>query len=89
MIAFFFSLTALGAVAGGALLAFTIFGSQSAPQQAAGAAMALGLAVIPYIFSRCIQIAISEGNRRDENQRLLDRLDALTKAVSASGRPEN
>ena len=83
MNAFLFSLTGLGSVAGGILLAFTLVGSQSAPQQAAGAAIAIGLAVIPYVFSRCFQIATSESNRRDENKRLIDKLDALEKALAA------
>lgn len=83
MITFFFSITAFGAVAGGLMLAFTLVGSQSAPQQAAGAAIALGLAVIPYIFSRCIQIAISETYRREESQQLIDKLTAIEKALAA------
>lgn len=82
MITFFFSLSSLGAVGGALLLAFTLVSSQSAPQQAAGAALALGLAVIPYVFSRCIQIVVSETNRREENQRLIDKLDALQKTLA-------
>ena len=83
MNAFLFSLTGLGSVAGGILLVFTLIGSQSAPQQAAGAAIAIGLAVIPYVFSRCFQIATSESIRRDENKRLIEKLDALEKALAA------
>jgi hypothetical protein len=41
------------------IAAFMLFGaivsSQSAPQQAAGAALALGVVVIPYVFTRCIE----------------------------------
>lgn len=85
MNAFLFSLTGLGSVAGGILLVFTLIGSQSAPQQAAGAAIAIGLAVIPYVFSRCFQIATSESNRRDENKRLIEKLDSLEKVLEARG----
>ena len=30
-------------------------GANGAPQEAAAAAMAIGLAVIPYVFSRCVE----------------------------------
>jgi hypothetical protein len=39
----------------GALLFFAVAMPQSAPQQAAGAAIALGVAVIPYVFSRAVE----------------------------------
>lgn len=38
-------------------LASTVSAAQSAPQQAAGAAMALGWAVIPYCLARCVDLA--------------------------------
>lgn len=47
-------LTLLAACAAGLQLGFTFVASTSAPQQAAGAAIAIGLAVIPYVFTRCI-----------------------------------
>lgn len=86
---FFFSVTAFGAAGGALLLAVTLFSSQSAPQQAAGAAMALGLAVIPYVFSRCIQIIASETHRREENAKLVTHLIALEAAITkaAESRP--
>lgn len=87
MISFFFSLTALGAVAGALMLGLTLAGSQSAPQQAAGAAIALALAIIPYVFSRCIQIVVSETYRREENQRLVDKLAAIERTLSAKDAP--
>ncbi|MDO9357892.1 MAG: hypothetical protein Q7T70_02725 [Polaromonas sp.] len=83
MLTFFYSLTGVSSVAAALLLGFTLFSSQSAPQQAAGAALAIGIAVIPYVFSRCIQIIVSETYRREESKRLIDKLDALEKVLAA------
>ena len=47
--------TAIGASIGLLLLFATMGGSESAPQEAAGAAMALAAAAIPYVFTRCIE----------------------------------
>lgn len=67
-----------------AVLLFTAVGSGSAPQQAAGAALACGLAIIPYVFSRCIQLVQDRWDLRErdkltqaaqqETNRLLDLL---------------
>ena len=45
--------TLIGSVIGGLLLAFSFAGS-SAPQQAAGAAMAAACGILPYVFSRAL-----------------------------------
>ncbi|WP_257385004.1 hypothetical protein [Tahibacter caeni] len=45
-----------GAVLAGVELAWTFAKAESAPQQAAGAALALGLAAIPYCFARALQM---------------------------------
>lgn len=82
MITFFFALTGLSTIGGAALLILTLMSSQSAPQQAAGAAISIGLAVIPYVFGRCVQIVISETHRREESKRLIEKLDAIERAVA-------
>ncbi len=55
MIHFLWFLSLMGSIAGGFMLLVAISASNGAPQQAAGAAIALGLAVIPYVFTRCIE----------------------------------
>jgi len=55
MIKFFWVITLLCAILAGLVLGFTVLAAAGAPQQAAGAAIALGLAVIPYIATRAIQ----------------------------------
>jgi hypothetical protein len=52
---FFWLVTALAACLAGATLAATLATSSGAPQQAAGAAIALAIAVIPYVFTRTVE----------------------------------
>lgn len=53
----------------GLLLLVTIMGDMSAPQQAAGAAMAVALAVIPYVISSTYQRSrILDGSNADESK---------------------
>ena len=47
-----------GAVLAGIELAFTYSKAESAPQQAAGAALALALAAIPYCVARALQMLL-------------------------------
>jgi ribosomal protein L40E len=58
--------------------------AKSAPQQAAGAAIALCLAIIPYIFSRAIEGVVTASWR----QKVIDHLAALKKPEPlTSGHP--
>jgi len=52
--AFFWVITMLGCLAGGLGLVFALF-LDSAPQQAAAAAISIGFAVVPYCFARAIE----------------------------------
>lgn len=52
---FFWVVTALGAGLGALTLLATLAMSTGAPQQAAGAAIALAFAVIPYVFTRALE----------------------------------
>lgn len=47
--------TAIAAVLGLLQLAVTFGASASAPQQAAGAAMACGVVVVPYVFTKAME----------------------------------
>lgn len=51
---FVWGFAALGAVAGLIQLCYTFAEATSAPQQAAGAGLALGMAVIPYCLARAL-----------------------------------
>jgi len=69
-------LTLLGALGGGLTLLGVTFSANGAPQQAAGAAMAAALAVIPYCLARAFselgatntEKLLAEINRRLANQ---------------------
>ncbi len=47
--------TAVAAAFGAFVFVTSTMAANGAPQEAAGAAMAVALAVIPYIFTRCMQ----------------------------------
>lgn len=52
-------LTILGTLYGGFTFAQTLMLADSAPQQAAGAAMAVGWAILPYILARAVSELLS------------------------------
>ena len=49
-------LTIVGCLVGGLLLYITVTSASGAPQEAAGAAIAVACAVIPYCFARSLQL---------------------------------
>lgn len=55
VLAFFWLCTLLGVLVGGLTFFGMMMGATGAPQQSAGAAMALCWAVIPYVFTRAIE----------------------------------
>jgi hypothetical protein len=55
MMVFCWLVTIAGAVAGGVALVVTFITSTGAPQQAAGAAIAVACSVIPYCFTRAVE----------------------------------
>jgi hypothetical protein len=73
----------LGALAGGLIIMSTMAGATSAPQEAAGYAMACALCVVPYVFARAIDMMI---NRDSEHLRrhtaALEKMAAETKATT-------
>ena len=52
----FWLIALLGSLVGGLIMVVTLSSSNGAPQEAAGAAIAVGFAVIPYCFARCLQL---------------------------------
>lgn len=75
MVPFLYIITLLSTVVGALVLLFSATGSQSAPQEAAGAAIAIGLAVIPYVFTRCVQLSNDFSHRRDTDSRIIKLLE--------------
>jgi hypothetical protein len=63
-----------------------IFGltASSAPQQAASAAVAVALAVLPYCFARAVHLAGAEGRKKKHERAVLERLDKLIEAQTKS-----
>src|SRR5262245_2015770 len=63
-----FVLPMIGALLAGVVLVLTVTGANGAPQEAAGAAIAIGLAVIPYVFARSVEklTHVETGAEREE-----------------------
>lgn len=79
MITFFGIVAALGSVAGALILVLGMAAAKGAPQEAAIAAMAVAVAVIPYVIFRAVQVIKQAYLTRDFQKELLRRLDALEK----------
>ena len=78
---FFWLITFLCTIAGGLQFASAMLLSNGAPQQAAGAAMALCWAILPYIATRCLEGEVTARWRKD----VLKALTAL--AVNKTAEP--
>lgn len=72
MYGLFGGLTVLGGLCGGFVFFTTLVSAQSAPQQAAGMAIAIAFAVIPY----CVFRVAAEGDTRN-------RLDSIYREIKA------
>lgn len=79
----FWIATLLSSAFGGYLLFETMSTATGAPQQAAGAAMAMAFAVIPYVFTRCMA-AIEDGFWRGDSTRYLKGIRDDHKASAAA-----
>lgn len=75
MIHFTFVITAISACLGAAVVVGGIKDAVSAPQQAAAAAIGIAAAVIPYVFSRCLQIMSDSWALRSKMDRAIELLE--------------
>lgn len=67
----------LGAIAGTLVLIVGFAAANGAPQEAATAALAIALAVLPYVLFRAVQATAGAYRQRDFNAAVLRKLDAL------------
>lgn len=75
MRAFVYTLPLLGALAATLVILLTMGGATTAPQEAAGYAMACALAVVPYVFARAIDLASKDNEEhRDRQTKAMERL---------------
>ena len=68
-------ITKWSSVIGGVLLVAS-FGASGAPQQAAGAAIAIGLSVIPYVISRANQEIDREARKGELKDEILNEIES-------------
>lgn len=71
MVQFSYVITLISTCFGALTLIFGFSGARSAPQEAAIAALAIALSVIPYIFSRCIQISADRKAQKTMHEEIL------------------
>lgn len=71
---YWYAIAALSTIVGGLVLFFTVIGSDSAPQQVAGAAIAACIAIIPYVFARCIDLTFARSRDDKRHKELLKAL---------------
>lgn len=69
-------ITLIGALLGGVVIILVTISSQSAPQEAAGYALACALAVIPYVFTRAA-MALQAASRKESTDRIVEALYRL------------
>lgn len=83
-VTFLYLFVLAGASIGGLQLYLTFTAAESAPQEAAGAAMAVACAVIPYVFVRALQISYDSYNQlatRERAERRLASIDRTLKTI--------
>jgi hypothetical protein len=79
MRAFVYTLPLLGALAAALVILLTMGGATTAPQEAAGYAMACALAVVPYVFARAVDLASKDNeDHRDRQTAALEKLASNT-----------
>jgi Na+/melibiose symporter-like transporter len=72
------------------VLIFGFSGAKSAPQEAAAAALAIALAVIPYVFSRCLQITADRKVKKQRHEEIISALKVQSEQsepLSSTGVP--
>jgi hypothetical protein len=70
--------TSVGALIGALILGVTLVGASGAPQESAGAAIALCFAVIPYVFTRAFELF----DRREWQRKMLQAIEGKTDGKS-------
>ena len=74
-------LAGLGSVLGALVLVLGFVSAKGAPQEAAVAALAVALAVLPYVFMRAFQVSASMREQREHRRDVLRRLESLETAM--------
>lgn len=80
MTRFVYVMPLLGSIAGTLTIAATALLAGTAPQQAAGFALACALAVVPYVFAR--SIAALDDTSQSQQRRQTEALDKLARALA-------
>ncbi len=87
MVQICYVVTLISACFGALTLIFGFGSARSAPQEAAAAALAIALAVIPYVFSRCVQISSDRKSSKRRHEELLEVMRSKSNSIPASTDP--
>lgn len=72
-----FLVAILSSIVGGLILILTFVTAKGAPQEAAGAALAMCFAVIPYVIARCIQLPQQAAEQKRHHAALIAALERM------------
>lgn len=78
--AFVWVLTLICSLASGAIIMITLGSAHSAPQEAAGFAMACAVSVVPYVFCRSAQ-AIFRLGKKDGTDRIVQAIEDVKNKI--------
>lgn len=83
MLGFSIVVTFLCSIIAATVLVVGQLAAKSAPQEASVAALALAIAVIPYVFTRCLQMSADRANLK-ALQRMVDLLETQERRATAA-----
>lgn len=75
---FVWVLTLICTLASGVVILITMSSAHSAPQEAAGYAMACALSVVPYVFAKAGE-SIIKASKRDSVDRIVEAIETASK----------
>ena len=76
-------ITCAGSIVGWLVLVFGLIASKGAPQEAAVAALAAALAILPYTFFRAVQLSAQVKRQTAFQEELIKRLKAIEDSLEA------
>ncbi|MCW5648369.1 MAG: hypothetical protein KIS62_01350 [Ramlibacter sp.] len=89
MVQALYIVTLISSAIGGLVLIFGSVGAKSSPQEAAAAAIGIGLAVIPYVFARCVQISRDRAETMAVAQRTASALEDIAAKLERKSHGDN
>jgi hypothetical protein len=87
MVRFSFIVTLLSSCLAALVLIFGFAGAKSAPQEASVAALACAMVIIPYVFTRCLQISEDREAQAETLKKIAELVQTRAQQPSVSAAP--